>query len=290
MRVGLHDADNTRFPNLALMKISAAYKAQGHAVQMYSAGNAYDKVVSSKVFTYTPEEELPADTVKGGSGYALHKTLPDSIEHICPDYALYGLEYSLGFLTRGCIRKCPHCMVPEREGGIRPHADIEEFCRHREVVLMDNNILACDHGLDQIDKMARIGVKVDFNQGLDARLIDELTVRRLAKLKWRHPARLACDSYEQMGALQKAVTLMRWFNVTPTVYFCYVLVKDVADALERLKFLKGLKVDPFCQPYRDAAGTPPTLEQRQLSRWANTKQLFKSMSFEDYKEWRGDRV
>lgn len=289
MRVGLHDADRTGFPNLALMKLSAAYKAQGHEVSWWELGRAFDKVVSSKVFSYTPEVSLPTDALCGGVGRNRAK-LPDSVEHLCPDYSLYPTNYSLGFLTRGCNRKCAHCVVPENEGEIRAHADIEEFLRHKEVVLMDNNVLAHLHGIEQIEKLARLQVKVDFNQGLDARLIDDTMARRLASLKWLTPLRLACDSTGMMPIVQKVVTLLRWHNCTPTTYFVYVLVKDVSEATERIKFLKGLRLDPFAQPYRDKEGTEPTLEQKQLARWCNTRQAFKTMTFEQYQTFRDGRV
>lgn len=290
MKILLHDSDKTKFPNLALMKLSAAYKAQGHSVEWYAEGTPYDKVISSKVFTYTPEDSLPADTIKGGYGYN-SCSLPDAVEHICPDYSLYGaLGHSLGFLTRGCPNKCSWCFVPKREGNIRPHSDIMEFLRHQEVVCMDNNVLAISHGHDQIDKLARLGVKVDFNQGLDARLIDDHAAKRLSRLKWRSPLRMACDSFSQMEAVQKATTLLRWHNTTPRQYSCYVLIKDVEDAIERIKFLKGLAMDPFAQPFIDAEGTPATLKQKQLARWCNTKMLFRSMTFEAYIEERRDRV
>lgn len=290
MKIALHDADCTRFPNLALMKLSAAYKAAGHEIVWYEQGVLADKVISSKVFTFTPTPEMPESTIRGGGGYGVVYNLPEAVEHICPDYSLYGTTHSLGFLTRGCIRKCPECFVPKREGSIRPHADVEEFLQHKDVVLMDNNVLAHQHGHDQIDKMIELGVKVDFNQGLDARLIDDSTARRLSKLKWLRPVRLACDHLSQMESVRKAVETLRWHNTTPRRYFCYVLIKDVDDALERIKMLKGMEVDPFGQPFIDMEGRPATLEQRQLARWCNMKSAFKRVTFEQYKEERGDRV
>ena len=174
--------------------------------------------------------------------------------------------------------------MPKKEGKIKAHADIEEFARHREVVLMDNNVLAHPHGHNQLDKIARLNLKVDFNQGLDARLIDDYAARRLSKVKWLYPLRLACDSAGQMADVQNAVTKLRWHNTTPRRYFCYVLVKDVPDALERVRFLKGIDVDPFAQPYRDPAGTPPTKDQRDFARWCNHKAVYKTCAWEDYKK------
>lgn len=67
MFVGLHDADNTGFPNLALMKLSAYHKAIGDTVRWWTPIEHFDKVYSSKVFTFTPEcQYLPENTIRGG--------------------------------------------------------------------------------------------------------------------------------------------------------------------------------------------------------------------------------
>ncbi len=291
MQIVLHDSDASGFPNLALMKISAFYKQFNMPVSWYNADNWTGEVVySSRVFTYN-KAEAPPNAVVGGSGYREPKrVLPDIVEHTCPDYELYGINYSLGFLTRGCPRKCPWCIVPEKEGDIHAHADIEEFTKHANVVLMDNNILASDYGIAQIEKIARLGLRVDFNQGLDARLIDDGIARRLAKLKWLKPLRLACDHKGQISSIQKAVELLRWHNAIPRRYFCYVLVKDIEDALERIRFLKGMDLDPFAQPYIPPDGSPPTREQRRFARWVNLKMMFKKCTWEEYQAERGDRI
>jgi len=284
MLVGLHD-DNTGFPNLALMKLSAFHKSQGDTVERFLPLQTYGKVYSSKVFTFTPSDDyLPAEAIKGGIGYGQYNTLPDEIEHICPDYDLYEQKYSMGFLTRGCIRKCSFCYVPRKEGDIRAHADVEEFAKHREVVLLDNNVLAHEHGLIQIEKMARLNLKVDFNQGLDARLIDNSIAKLLGSLKWLAPLRLACDSVEMIPTIKKAVELLRWHNVTPSQYFCYVLVREVQDALEVVRALKGIYVYPFCQTLIDDSGSIATDDQRNFCRWVNRRELMRSCTWEDYKK------
>jgi len=286
MRIGIHD-DETGFPNLALMKLSAWHKTRGDSVSRFCAIEIYDKVYSSKVFTFSAQDPyLPDNAVLGGTGYGLYAKLPEEIEHICPDYALYGEPFSMGFLTRGCIRSCEHCLVPKKEGKIAAHADVEEFARHKDVVLLDNNVLAHEHGLAQIEKMGRLGFKVDFNQGLDARLIDDTVAKLLGKLSWRSPLRLACDSSATIPHILKAVTHLRWNNVVPRRYFCYCLVNEIADALERVRFLKGIDVDPFCQPFVDDKGTPATNEQRAFARWVNHKAEYKSRTWENYKsQW-----
>ena len=289
MKVAIHDADQTSFPNLALMKLSAHHKANGDEVEFYEPlfAEGYDLVHSSKVFTFGQRQHLFGHEInRGGSGYVglMKARLESHIEHTCPDYELYhGITYSMGFLTRGCFRRCPHCIVPEKEGDIRAHADIEEFTRHRDVVLLDNNVLACKHGIDQIEKIARLGLRVDFNQGLDARLIDSAIARRLAAVKWRAPIRLACDHVDQLPAVKLAVELLRWHNATPRRYQCYVLITDIEEALERIRALKGIDVDPFAQPFRAPDGMSATAEQRQLARWVNHKAVFKACTWQQYK-------
>ena len=69
MRIGFHDSDNTGFPNYALMKLSAYHKAQGDTVEWWMPMEEFDRVYSSKIFTFTPENPyLPENTVRGGQG------------------------------------------------------------------------------------------------------------------------------------------------------------------------------------------------------------------------------
>jgi len=285
MKIGLHSSDKTKFPNLALMKLSAYHKKNGDTVGWYDDlwATKYDQIYSSKVFTFTQKDKLFGNVQYGGTGNDIKIKLPDEIEHACPDYNLYGLDYSLGFLTRGCPNKCPWCIVPEKEGGIKAHADIKEFLQHNKVVLMDNNILASEYGIQQIEKLIKLKVKVDFNQGLDCRLIDDSVAKLLSKIKWLHPIRLACDTQSQMEPIQKAVRLLRWHNARPARYFVYCLIKKVDEATERIKFLKGLYCEPFAQPYRDfKSNIEPSKELKRFARWVNHTAVFNSVPYEDY--------
>ncbi len=299
MRVAVHTPDKTRYANLALMKLSAWHKSLGDTVEWFSPlfSSGYDVVYSSKVFTFTPDDiYLPDSAIRGGTGYGHMSDLPEEIEHMCPDYSLYpSCDHALGFLTRGCIRSCDWCIVPEKEGFIRANAFYEEFVRSdtRDIVFMDNNVLASSHGLSEIERLGRTDYRVDFNQGLDARLIasDEGVAELLSDLKWYKPLRLACDKKSQMPFIESAVNLLRKHKCTPSWYNCYVLVKDIEDAYERVMFLKGLKMQPFAQPYRDfKSNIPPTDRQRRFARWVNHKQCFNTMSWSEYEKKRGDRI
>ena len=147
---------------------------------------------------------------------------------------------------------------------------------------IDNNVLAHEWGIRQIEEIAKLKIAVDFNQGLDARLIDDSIARLLAKVRWLHPVRLACDTLEMMEPVRRAVETLRWHNVTPRRYSCYVLATDVDDTLKRIRFLKGIDVDPFVQPYIPPSGEPPPKILRDLARWANHRAIFKSVPWEKY--------
>ena len=49
------------------------------------------------------------------------------------------LEDGYVITSRGCDRKCKHCKVPEREGGILKHLPIT-----RGHNILDDNLLACN--------------------------------------------------------------------------------------------------------------------------------------------------
>lgn len=288
MNIGLLDVDRGKFPNLALMKISAYHKSKGDKVEFATMFENYDILYKSKIFTFTPDDEYyyrSDKTIEGGTGYNISLKLQKEIDSMCPDYSLYNCKHAYGFLTRGCIRKCEWCLVPEKEGSLKPYADIESFLDGKKTaVLMDNNVLASDHGIKQIEKIIKLKIKIDFNQGLDARLIDNTMAKLLSKVKWLKPLRMACDSQGMKEPTKKASELLRKNNCTPSNYFIYTLVKDIDEALDRVMFLDYLKLDPFCQPYRDfETNKEPDKILKHFSRWVNHKAVFRSCTWEEYK-------
>lgn len=282
-RIGLHDSDMTGFPNLALMKLSTYYKQLGADVGWWIPLAEYDRVFSSKVFTFTPEEKyLPECTVKGGTGYGLMDELPKCIDDMLPDYSLYpDCHHAIGFLTRGCIRKCPWCIVPKKEGAIRAYRDWHEVKRgdSRDIVFMDNNVLACEHGLSQIQSMIGQNVRVDFNQGLDARLIDAYVAEMLARLKWIRFIRMSCDTDAMLEVVLEKIALLKAKGVKPYRVFVYLLVQDIKSAETRALALKKVGADVFAQPYRDFDNNiEPTKRMKDFACWVNRKHIFNATS------------
>ena len=195
MQIGLHDAEMEHikgkiFPNYALMKISAWHKAQGDNVEWWNPLKNYDVVYSSKIFDFTPENPyLPENTIRGGTGYSdisLDQTLPPLIDEMYPDYSIYpACDYAIGYITRGCPNNCRWCVVPSKEGEIKPYRSWRQLIRpdSKKLVLMDNNILASDFGIAQLEELTRQNYAIDLNQGMDARLVDDRVAKILAGLK-----------------------------------------------------------------------------------------------------------
>lgn len=290
MKIGLHDSDNTGFPNLALMKLSAWHKAQCDSVEWWNALLQYDRVYSSKVFTFTPENPyLPENTVKGGTGYGILDELPPEVDTMFPDYSIYPkCGHAIGFLTRGCIRRCPWCIVPKKEGQIRPYRTWREIKRPDtpDIVFMDNNVLACEYGLEQIEDMGGKNVRVDFNQGLDARLITDDVARALAQLRWIKFIRMSADTDAMLDVVLTAIDRLGRYGVKPWRVFVYVLVQDVESAERRVVALRNVGANPFAQPYRDfTSKADPPKELRDLARWVNHKAIFKTV--ETFAEYNG---
>ena len=280
MVVGLHDAErdhmkNKSFPNFALMKISAYHKSRGDAVEWWNAlfNGSYGAVYSSKVFDFTPENlYLPPDVIKGGTGYGLYSELSPEIDGLFPDYSIYPeCDYAVGYVTRGCPNKCKWCVVPTKEGNIRPYADWRDVVRAdtKKLVLMDNNILACECGIQQLAELAETDYRLDLNQGMDARLVTPRIADIIAHIKWARYIRFSCDQTAQIEAIENAAALLMERGVKYSRLFVYLLVtSDIENAVYRVERLKQLKnISIYAQSEQNPAqGITPNRAQKEFSR------------------------
>lgn len=286
--ISLIDIDS-KIPNLALMKLSAYYKIKGYEVVLnMPIYNAFaERVFASIIFE---ENKHKADIYKnlnitiGGSGTGNYSVkLPDDIEKIMPDYDLYNCNYSLGFTSRGCIRNCPFCIVRVKEGKFHSVADIYDLWdrRHKEIVLMDNNILASKtHFMKITDQVLKENLCVDFNQGLDFRFLDDDICRRLKQLKNKHRWRFAFDNPKEKDKVEKAIELLKKHGIKSC--FWYVLVgfnTTWEEDIERLEFLKKQDQRPYIMRYKTVKKQKKYIR---LAEWVNQPHLFVKMTFEEY--------
>lgn len=311
MQIGLIDVDNWNnlkgcFPNLPLMKLSAWHKEQGDLVEWYDPSKHYDLVYMSKVFSFTnePFEEIHADqVVKGGSGYAIqlidgkevfdqkkHSNLPDHIEHIFPDYSLYGITNTAhGFMSRGCPRGCFFCHVKAKEGcKAYKVADLNEFWNgQKNIELYDPNTLACPEWKDILQQLIDSKANVDFNQGVDIRLMTDEKCEMLMQMKIKH-IHFAWDRYQDkefvVPKLQRFKEMTGWSRDKVTVYILTNYDTTMEQNLERVTTCRELGFNPYIMRY-DKEHIPRGSEINKLARYVNTKRIFwLCPTFEQYKE------
>lgn len=282
-------------PNLALMKISSYYKSKGHETGFAFAKP--DKVYVSCVFSknlphakgikhYYPDAEFHI----GGPSLGYPHSLPEEMEHVMPDYSIYpDMDYSMGFTTRGCIRSCPFCIVPQIEGSFKQYEHPEIFCNpdFDKLVLLDNNLLASRLLMEHLKWINDQGLKVCFNQGLDARLVTKDIANQLVEMKahnlhFNHRTYyFSWDLIEEEKGVLRGLERMIEAGVRPHSLMVYMLVgfnTTHEQDMYRFKKLRELGTDPFVMIYNDRKDD---LQIRRFARWVIGR-IYKSSSFEEY--------
>lgn len=310
MKIGIIDLDGHNFPNLALMKISAWHKAKGDTVEWYAPifhcmDEPLDIVYMSKVFSFSPDFQYPINAlkiVKGGSGFAISLVdgkevydkskdpdLPYEIEHTYPDYSLYPEHTencAYGYLTRGCPRGCGFCHVASKEGR-RSYkvANLSEFWRgQKKIVLCDPNILACKDHMELLQQLADSGATVEFNQGLDIRLVNDENLELLKQIKLTN-IHFAFDRYEDKEIIEPLLRRFKektGYNRNKGKVMVYILVNyntTISQDIERIQFCRELNFAPYPMIY-DKAHCKPIY--RKLQRWCNNFIFWSCPTFEQY--------
>lgn len=213
----------------------------------------------------------------GGSGIDLKTTLPAEIEAVNP-------RLNYGFTTRGCIRKCKFCIVPEKEGRIRPDRDLLDLWdgKNRDIILYDNNILAMPQHFEKVCSDAREhNIRLDFNQGLDHRLLTQEIVDLLKTIS-HHELRFAFDSMALFASVEHALNLLQRNGINRCLW--YVLCgfdTSFEEDLARLNYLRERNQNAYVMRYNSARTDKRLIA---LSRWANQHHIFQGMTWEQFLE------
>lgn len=320
MKIGILDADlmdhGTRHPNLALMKISGYYKELGHDVELifrsYMDAYKYDEIYISKVFTFSdiPEWLVALPNVHiGGTGFFTDggPNLPKEIEHHKPDYDLYTeyvneqlkagksrthfadyLDYSIGFTTRGCFRKCSFCVNKKYDHTFR-HAKVSEFYDESKpyIYLWDDNILAYSKWEEVIDELEATGKPFQFRQGVDLRLMTDRKAYRFTHAKYHGDFIFAFDHLEDTDLIIEKVQL--WKRYSSRICKMYVISgydsqdeKDIEGVFFRIATLMKYGSLPYIMRYEKYKESPYKGMYIELARWCNQPNFFKKKSFRQF--------
>jgi len=298
-KVLLIDADST-IPNLALMKLSTYYKEKGHEVRIQQlhlpyfpnrnkkdyqiATEKYNEVFCSVIFENNIQHIHGDGIFFGGTGVDLTTTLGEEVERCKPDYSIYPYnDTSYGFITRGCVRSCWFCKVPKKEGRIHKVSEVEDIIQHDKVKFMDNNILGYKRHLWELNKIAEIGVKCQFNQGLDIRLVNKENSKALRKLNYWKEYVFAFDDIKYKKYLDEKLPLLQWVNDWKLKFFVYVHpVMELRETIYRIKYLRGRKCLPYVMRDISCWGARYHEFYVDLASWCNQVHLFKKLSFEAF--------
>ena len=296
MNVLLIDVDS-KIPNLALMKISQYHKLKGDNVGF----NIRDPALIYASIIFRKNKHL-LDGLKyiypnakidiGGPGYDLNKKLPEEIEKLTPDYSLYpDNDRFIGFTSRGCIRNCPFCIVRKKEGAFKIQFDspisalktIMGNAEYDKIEFLDNNILANKKWfMDLTEEIIKRNLKVDFNQGLDIRLLDIDIAKRISELKPVNCFKFAFDNMDYKDHVLKGIDLLKNAGVCVrrhVMFYVYVENDEYYnDAVERCRILKEHGATAYIMLNLECKHTK---RLKQLKRWTRPW-LFWSIDINDY--------
>lgn len=300
----------------------------------YNWTDDYDHIYVSKVFTDTPVPEWLKETEKvhiGGTGFYFDKApnLPNEVEHHMPDYHLYDkwienellkaeteairkdkpfnkkyylsqfkeyTDYSIGFLTRGCFRKCQFC-VNQKYDRVFTHSPLEEFFdrSRKKICLLDDNFLGCPRWKELLTELIDTGYQFKFKQGIDERLLTKEKCELLFSSKYDGDYTFAFDNVGDYELIKSKLKLIRKHTRGKSIKF-YVLVgfestdeNDIANAFRRIELLMQYKCLPYLMRYQNKNDTPWKRSPHRkmyvaMARWCNQPSIFKKMSFRQFCE------
>ena len=279
MKIGLIDIE-PKINNVAYMQIAEYYRQRGDTVEWWSplTDKQFDHVFCSSIFDFTDKSEVPKRAICGGTGFDVTSKLSKDIEAADLDYSIYPkCRTSYIWFSRGCNRKCPWCVVFEKEGKFHLVKRKRLNTNGSYITIMDNDFFANPNWRDVILWLGNMPVDI---QGIDVRLLtDEMCVALDGLRRWKNKQfKIAWDN--PFDDLRDHIAKLLHY-VKPYKVMCYVLIGHNSTRqqdLDRVETLRKLKIDPFVMPYNKKDPY-----QKKFARWVNHKAVWRTVSWEKYK-------
>ena len=204
------------------------------------------------------------------------------------------LEYSIGFLTRGCFRKCGFC-VNQKYSFVFKHSPLEEFYdpSRKKICLLDDNFLGCPKWKEMLEELIATGRQFKFKQGLDERILTDEKCEMLFNSKYDGDFTFAFDKISDYDLIHNKLKLISKYKKNKSVKF-YVLVgydstdaTDIENAFKRIDLLLHYGCLPYIMRFQNKNEAPwKDSNYRALyvamARWCNQPSIIKKMSFRQF--------
>lgn len=205
------------------------------------------------------------------------------------------LDYSIGFLTRGCIRQCSFC-VNKGERAILPYSELDDFVDDSRpfIYLWDDNFLCYKNWKDLLQKLIDYGKPFQFRQGLDERILNDERAEMLSKAPYHGDFIFAFDQWKDKDLIERKLKIWKRHCSTRTTkfyLFCgYELTvdddekifKDVYYLFRRIQILMKFGCLGYVMRHADYENHRLGNIYTQVARWCNQPQFYKKMSFEEF--------
>ena len=207
------------------------------------------------------------------------------------------LDYSIGFLTRGCFRHCEFC-VNRLENRVYPHSELSDFVDDNRpyIYLWDDNFFAAPlpFVIQKLNELIATKKPFQFRQGLDIRLIDTQKAQLLGRSRYHGDMIFAFDHWSDRNIIVKKLKIWKKYcpaKTTKFYLFCGFeltptsdekLFEDVCQLFWRIRILMQFGCLGYVMRHEDYHKHPLGNIYTQIARWCNQPQFYKKMSFHEF--------
>lgn len=212
------------------------------------------------------------------------------------------MDYSIGFLTRGCFRHCPFC-VNKLEKKVVRYSPLSSFFdpSRKYIYLWDDNFLASNIEIWKPLLQELIDTKrpFQFRQGLDERMLaqsphGEEMAEMLSRAKYHGDFIFAFDNWSDRPIIEKALKVWKKHNPnkgTKFYLFCGfkqsksdldLFYKDIWELFQRIRVLMQYKCVGYVMRHEDYHQAPVANFYVQIARWCNQQAFYKKQSFWEF--------
>ena len=221
------------------------------------------------------------------------------------DLACY-LDYSIGFMTRGCFRQCSFC-VNRNYKKVSRHSNTEEFLdnNRKYICLLDDNVLGCASWKEIFQELNDTGKKFQFKQGMDERLLTKEKCEIILNSNYIGDYIFAFDNIKDKEIIEKNLKLWNKskegkIRTTKFYVFCgfdredkydeNFWVQDIIDTFERIKILMEYGCLPYIMRHVNYENSPFRGMYINLATWCNKPNLYKKKSYREFCQAAQDRT